>query len=114
MAIHSACQLLQKEFLGRSYDMMITHTTVVFSRYILLAWQHRISTDLRTLGGLFLALCDEVAVLDWAVVIHQLVEIINEVVEKANQRISKLIRRQLQEWMSGLSSYIKVYLSISV
>ena len=94
--------------------MMIGHTTIVFSRYILLAWQHRLSTDQRTLGGLFLALCDEVAVLDWAVALNQLVEIINKVVEKANQRISKLIRRQLQEWMSGLPSYIKVYLSISV
>ena len=28
---------LQKEFKGCSYDMMISHTTVVFSRYILLA-----------------------------------------------------------------------------
>jgi len=86
---------LQKEFQGRSYDMMIGHTTIVFSRYILLAWQHRLSTDQRTLGGLFLALCDEVAVLDWAVALNQLVEIINEVADKANQRISKLIRRQL-------------------
>ena len=32
---------LQKEFQGRSYDMLISHTTIVFSRYILLAWQHR-------------------------------------------------------------------------
>ena len=31
--------------------MMIGHTTIVFSRYILLAWQHRLSTDQRTLGG---------------------------------------------------------------
>ena len=94
--------------------MMISHTTVVFSRYILLAWQHRISTDQRTLGGLFLVLCDEVAVLDWAVALSQLVEMINEVAQQANQRISKLIRRQLQKWMNGLPSYIKVYLPISV
>ncbi len=105
---------LQKEFQGRSYDMMIDHTTIVFSRYILLAWQHRISTDQRTLGGLFLALCDEVSALDWAVALNQLVEIINEVAEKANRRLSKLINRQLQEWMNGLPSYIKVYLPISV
>ncbi|HEL2326980.1 TPA: transposase, partial [Streptococcus suis] len=32
---------LQKEFQGRSYDLLISHTTIVFSRYILLAWQHR-------------------------------------------------------------------------
>lgn len=28
---------LQKEFQGRSYDLLVSHTTVVFSRYILLA-----------------------------------------------------------------------------
>lgn len=27
---------LQKEFQGRSYDLLISHTTIVFSRYILL------------------------------------------------------------------------------
>ena len=73
---------LQKEFQGRSYDMMIGHTTIVFTRSILLAWQHRISTDQRTLGGLFLALCDEVAVLDFAVALNQLVEMINEGAKK--------------------------------
>ncbi|BAU29633.1 putative transposase ISC1217 [Aneurinibacillus soli] len=51
---------LQKEFHGRSYDLLVSHTTIVFSRYIVLAWQNRQSTDRRTLGGLFLALCEKV------------------------------------------------------
>jgi hypothetical protein len=66
---------LQKEFQGRSYDMPISHPTIVFSRYILLAWQNQQSTDDRTLGNLFLALCDEVSELDWAVALSQLVEL---------------------------------------
>ena len=32
---------LQKEFQERSYDLIISHTTIVFSRFIVLAWQHR-------------------------------------------------------------------------
>ena len=36
---------LQKEFQGRSYDLLISHTTIVFTRYILLAWQQRCNTD---------------------------------------------------------------------
>jgi hypothetical protein len=36
---------LQKEFQGRSYDMLISHTTIVFTRYIVLAWQHRCSNE---------------------------------------------------------------------
>ncbi|MCF8568624.1 transposase [Alicyclobacillus tolerans] len=105
---------LQKEFQGRSYDMLISHTTIVYSRYILLAWQHRQSTDDRTLGSLFLLLCDEVGELDWAVALSQLVELVNDVSKKAGKRLSKLIRSQLQKWIDGLPSYIKAYLPVLV
>jgi len=104
---------LQKEFQGRSYDLLISHTTIVFARYILLAWQHRQSTDQRTIGGLFYLLCDEVGTMDWVVALQQLVELMNEVAAKAGKRISKLIHRQLHNWIAGLPSYIKVYLPIS-
>src|SRR5690625_3354679 len=67
---------LQKEFQGRSYDLLISHTTIVFSRYILLSWQNRCSTDNRTLGGMFYELCDEVNDLDWAVALQQLIELL--------------------------------------
>jgi DDE superfamily endonuclease len=42
---------LQKEFQGLSYDLLISHTTIVFTRYIVLSWQNRCNTDDRTLGG---------------------------------------------------------------
>lgn len=38
---------LQKEFQSRSYDSLISHTTIVFARYIVLSWQNRCSTDQR-------------------------------------------------------------------
>lgn len=104
---------LQKEFQGRSYDLLVSHTTVVFSRYILLAWQHRQSTDQRTLGGLFYLLCDEVSSLDWAVALQQLVDLINEVAKKAGKKLTNMIQSQLQQWIAGLPSYIKAYLPIS-
>ncbi|WP_068557791.1 IS4 family transposase, partial [Thermotalea metallivorans] len=50
---------LAKEFQGRSYDMMVAHTTIVFSRYIMLAVENRNNTDLRTIGALFYYCCDE-------------------------------------------------------
>lgn len=101
---------LQKEFQGRSYDLLISHTTIVFSRYILLAWQHRENTDQRTLGGLFFALCDEVGELDWAVALRQLLEILTDIAKKTRKKITKLIKSQLQRWIAGLPSYIKAYL----
>lgn len=104
---------LQKEFQGRSYDLLISHTTIVFSRYILLAWQHRKSTDQRTLGGLFYLLCDEVGSLDWAVALQQLVELMNEIATQVGKKLSAMIKSQLQHWISALPSYIKAYLPIS-
>ncbi|MDQ8739499.1 transposase [Paenibacillus sp. LHD-38] len=101
---------LQKEFQGRSYDLLVSHTTIVFSRYILLAWQHRQSTDQRTLGGLFHLLCDEVGQLDWAIALKQLIDLIEDVTKKANKKIAALIQTQLQQWMASLPSYIKGYL----
>jgi hypothetical protein len=50
---------LAKEFEGRSYDMMTAHTTIVFIRYICLAWRRRESEDPRCFGELFFLVYDE-------------------------------------------------------
>ena len=101
---------LQKEFQGRSYDLLISHTTIVFSRFILLSWQNRCSMDDRTLGGMFYELCDEINELDWAVVLQQLIELLEDALQKTNKRIKKLIKSQIQQWVAGLPRYIMAYL----
>lgn len=105
---------LQKEFQGRSYDLLISHTTIVFSRYIVLSWQNRCNTDDRTLGGLFYELCDEIQDLDWAVALQKLVELLQDTLKKTNSRIKKIIENQLQQWIASLPTYIKDYLPISL
>lgn len=102
--------MLQKEFQGRSYDLLISHTTIVFSRYILLSWQNRCSTHDRTLGGMFYELCDEIGDLDWTVALQQLIELLDDALEKTNKKFKKLIKRQLIQWNAGLPNYIKAYL----
>lgn len=105
---------LQKEFQSRSYDSLISHTTIVFARYIVLSWQNRCGTDQRTLGGLFYELCDEISDLDWAMALQQLIELLEDTLKESNKRIQKLIKSQLQQWIAGLPKYIKAYLPISV
>jgi hypothetical protein len=80
---------LQKEFQGISYDLLISHTTIVFSRYIVLSWQNRCNTDQRTLGGIFYELCDEINDLDWAVALQQLIELLEDTLKKTNKKIQK-------------------------
>jgi hypothetical protein len=101
---------LQKEFQGRSYDLLISHTTIVFTRYILLAWQQRCNTDERTLGGLFMCLADELNELDWAVALTTLLDLLADISVKASKKIRKFIDCQLLNWFSGLPNYIKFYL----
>lgn len=105
---------LQKEFQGRSYDGLISHTTIVFARYIVLSWQNRCNTDNRTLGGLFYDLCDEIDELDWAIALQHLVELLQDVLKQTNTKMKKMIESQLQYWIDGLPSYIKAYLPISL
>lgn len=81
---------LQKEFQGRFYDSLIGHTTIVFTRYVVLSWQNRCSTDEPTLGGMFYQLCDEVNDLDWAVALQQLIELLEDALEKTNNKFKKL------------------------
>jgi len=105
---------LQKEFQSRSYDALISHTTIVFTRYIVLSWQNRCNSDDRTLGGLFYELCDEIDELDWAVALQQLIEMLDDVIQHTNKAIQQLIKNQVQQWVAGLPNYIKGYMTISV
>jgi hypothetical protein len=52
---------LAKEIQCRDFDALIAHTSIVFMRYMFLAYQSRMETDHRTFGDLFYACCDEVA-----------------------------------------------------
>jgi IS4 transposase len=52
---------LAKEIQCRDFDALIAYTTIVFMRYIFLAYQGRIETDHRSFGDLFYYCCDEVS-----------------------------------------------------
>jgi hypothetical protein len=51
---------LAKEFQGRSFDMLVAHTSIVYLRYIMLAVMVRKNDDERTFGDLFFHFSDEV------------------------------------------------------
>jgi hypothetical protein len=51
---------LAKEIQCRDFDALIGHTSIVFMRYMFLAYHCRLSTDCRSFGDLFHACCDEI------------------------------------------------------
>jgi hypothetical protein len=52
---------LEREFQGRSYDMLIAHATLVCTRYIFLELERRQNVDIRACGELFWRCCEEIA-----------------------------------------------------
>jgi hypothetical protein len=87
---------LAKEFQGRSYDMMLAHTTVVFMRYAMLAIGSRNSNDLRTIGDLFYYICDEAEDIKFSTSLMLVIELLRNIL-KENPIISEEIAHQIMD-----------------
>jgi len=83
---------LEREFQGRSYDMLIAHAALVCVRYIFLELERRKSVDIRTCGELFWHCCEELADLKTG---------------EAIQRIFQLLVRFLKSFISDAEGCIK-------
>lgn len=87
---------LAKEFQGRSYDMMLAHTTIVFMRYAMLALESRNSNDPRTIGDLFFYMCDEVEDIKFSTSLMLVIELLRNILNE-NPVISEEIAYQVMD-----------------
>jgi hypothetical protein len=101
---------LARELQGRSYDAMVAHTTIVFTRYILLAAETRNELDPRTLGALFLALCDEMTDIRYVDAIGLLLELLAQAVEGIAPENTRKIEEAVQHFVAHLPNAIKARL----
>ncbi len=98
---------LAKEFQGRSYDMMVAHTTVVFSRYIMLSVENRESTDIRTIGPLFFQCCDELEDIKFIESLQLIMDAFKSALESKLFMSREKINEVLDCFIAALPSYIK-------
>ncbi len=103
---------LGSEFQGRNYDMLIAHTTIVFTRYILLEWERRNNQDLRSYGEIFYLLCDEVQDIDYQTAIRYLLLFIAELLKKIPQDLYAAILCQVRYWIAGQPAYIRALMPV--
>jgi hypothetical protein len=96
---------LENEFEGRSYDMMISHTTIVFSRYLILELERRNTNDNRTFGGMFYLFCDEVRDMDLKTALQQLMVYAFSLM--ANKSMQQEVFCQVRDWVRQLPNYLK-------
>ncbi len=87
---------LAKEFQGRSYDMMIAYTTIVFMRYAMLAVELRNCADPRTIGDLFFCMCDEAEDIKFSIALMLVIELLKKTLHD-NPVISEELAHQIMD-----------------
>lgn len=86
---------LAKEFMGRSFDMLVAHTTIVFLRYIMLSLSARENKDDKSIGDLFFTSCDEIRDISvfeaFEYLISYLVAMISKKIKKEISQVEKMV-----------------------
>ncbi len=103
---------LDCEFQGRCYDLYIAHTTIVSVRYILLEWVRRFTNDPKTIGELFLALCDDIQDLPFAQALQSLLFLLQDTVQNVSNAVACSICCQLTNWLSAQPLFIQALLPV--
>ncbi|MFD3155484.1 transposase (plasmid) [Haloimpatiens sp. FM7330] len=98
---------LVKEFQGRSYDSMVSHTSIVFTRYIMLALENRKNNDVRTIGGFFYQCCDELQDIQFCEVMRIIIDILKNVLSEKLLLSKELIDSIIDNFITALPCYIK-------
>lgn len=104
---------LEKEFISQSFESLISHTAIVFTRYIITAWETRKENDPKTAGGFFLALWEDMVGSTYEEAISGLLEILDEVSEVVEEKIQRLICERLIEWAEKMPKWLNTRLDLS-
>lgn len=105
---------LAKEFQGRSYDMMVAHTSIVFARYIMLAIESRENRDPRTIGNLFYDCCAEMDDIKLASAMLLLIDLLKKALHEVLFLSEEKFQELFEYFVSSLPSYIKGLLGVQV
>ena len=93
---------LAKECQGRSYDALVAHSTVVCCRYIMLALAKRTNKDLRTLGTLFHACCEELQQATFAEALVLVLMFLEQAMGAATEITRELFRSLIDRFLKDL------------
>ena len=102
-----SCFKLATEFQSRSYDAIVSHTAIVFTRYTLLEWIRRNRNDHKTYGELFYMFCDDIQDMDLTNALKSLMALFMEQLNTFTADITNMIKCKLHDWMSTQALFIQ-------
>lgn len=98
---------LETEFQSRSYDDMVSHTAIVFTRYTILEWIRRNQNDQKTYGELFYVLCEDIQDMDLENALRSLMSLFLEVTLTIPEKLQDFIKSKVMDWMNSQAAFIK-------
>lgn len=98
---------LGTEFQSHNYGAMVSHTTIVFTRYIILEWIRRNQNDQKTYGELFFMFCDDIQDMDLTNALQSLMALFVEHISTLSADITSVIKSKVTEWISSQASFIQ-------
>lgn len=102
-----SCMKLGTEFQSRTYDAMVSHTTIVFTRYIILEWMRRNENDQKTYGELFFMLCDDIQDMDLTNALQGLMSLFTDMVTMVSADITEMLKSKVEDWMKSQPLFIQ-------
>ena len=101
---------LSRECNSLSYDAMTAHTTVVFTRYMMLSLESRESNDNRSLGELFLYFSDEMSDITWIQAFQMMLQIFRTMLTENTELSDEKIEELVDAFMNALPALLKTQL----
>ena len=98
---------LGKEFQSRSYNANICHTTIVFTRYILLEWIRRNENDQKTYGTLFFDMCEDIQDMELVDALRSLMKLFIEIANGFAAENTETIKSKLKDWITSQTRFVQ-------
>ena len=98
---------LGTEFQSRTYDAMVSHMAIVFTRYIILEWIRRKENDEKTYGELFFMFCEDIQDMDLTTALQSLMALFVEHISTLPADAAVCIKSKVTDWMNSQAAFIQ-------
>ncbi|MDC3413803.1 hypothetical protein NC797_08505 [Aquibacillus sp. 3ASR75-11] len=98
---------MAKECQSRHYDALVSHTTIVFTRYIMLALSSWEEKDPKTIRQLFYLCCDEMEDIRFAQALMMVIDVLKSTLSKEPVLSEEKVQSIIDELFDSLPQFLK-------
>ncbi len=98
---------LGSEFQSHNYGAMVSHTAIVFTRYIILEWLRRNQNDEKTYDELFLMYREDIQDTDLTNALQSLTALFVEHISTLSADITSVLKSKVTEWIASQAAFIQ-------